>query len=132
MGSAMNKWVSLADRFTVPKVWGSFRCDGFSSASSSFHCPLSFLPALPSSLSRFYLTPSPPSLLLPSIAPSLSLSLSFLPFPPPYFASTSLLPLHLPFIVPFHSPFSLKGMEGILTSNFLPIVYKLLVNYVNL
>ena len=25
-----------------------------------------------------------------------------------------------------------KGMEGILTSNFVPIVYKLLVNYVNL
>ena len=25
-----------------------------------------------------------------------------------------------------------KGMEGILTSNFLPMVYKLLVNYVNL
>ena len=29
--------------------------------SSSFHCPLSLLPTLPSSPPRFYLTPSPPS-----------------------------------------------------------------------
>ena len=104
----MDKWVSLAPLYLkcgaacgmIASLQLLLPSTAASTSLLSLH-PSLFLPSvpspslLPSSLSRLYLTPTPASLLLPSIAPSPS----FLPFPPPHLASTSLLPLHLHSIV---------------------------------